>query len=67
MNPPELNKLVFNLDLESDGSFQLRVAFGIACIDRVRHLLTEQQVIECLETGERKVWDTHQPGNAHEN
>ena len=51
MNPPELTVLARKLNL--DAAAGLRLAFGIACIGRVRHLLTDLEVIQCLETGEQ--------------
>lgn len=54
MNPPELLALAERLDLASDARFSLRVAFGIACVERVTHLLTDPAVAECLVTG--KSW-----------
>jgi hypothetical protein len=53
MNPPELLKLARELRLEDDDQISLRVAFGIACIERVENLLTEQKVSDCLRVGKR--------------
>ena len=48
---PELEILAQRLDLENEEHFSLRVEFGVACIERVEHLLTDVQVIESLSAG----------------
>ena len=49
----ELKALAERLDLRGD--FELRVAFAVACVDRVRHLLIDDTVIGALDAGERFV------------
>jgi len=51
----ELEKLANSIDLESEENFNLRIQFGIACIRRVKGLLTDDQIIEAFATGERFV------------
>lgn len=51
MNPPELKQLAQKVGLDSEGQFKLRVSFGIACIERVEHLLTDSSVVETLSIG----------------
>ena len=51
MNPPELIQLSRDLELDGEDQFKLRVAFGVACIERVEHLLTDHLVINCLSRG----------------
>jgi len=51
MNPPELTQLSRKLELEREDKFKLRIAFGVACIEHVEHLLTDRNVIDCLSKG----------------
>jgi hypothetical protein len=51
MNPPELRQLAQKVGLDSEDHIKLRVSFGIACIERVEHLLTDSSVIETLSIG----------------
>lgn len=51
----ELEKLAQTIDLDSEDNFELRVKFGIACIQRVKGLLTDDQIIEALAIGERYI------------
>jgi hypothetical protein len=51
MNPPELSLLAQKVKLDSEDNFKLRVTFGVACIERVEHLLTNSSVIEALSIG----------------
>jgi hypothetical protein len=51
MNPPELIRLAAEFDLESAEQFKLRIAFGVACAERVEHLLTDSMMIEALAIG----------------
>ena len=51
MNPPELIQLAESIQLNSDHNFALRIEFGVACAERVAHLLTDQSVMETLMIG----------------
>ncbi len=51
----ELKKLAESIDLDSEDNFELRVNFGIACIQRVKGLLTNDEVIESLKVGEKYI------------
>jgi hypothetical protein len=51
MNPPELTQLAQEAELDSPGQFQLRISFGVACIERVEHLLTDSSIIGALSIG----------------
>ena len=51
MTPAEIKRLADSIDLQSDQRFDLRLAFGIACIERVEHLLTESDVIDAFAVG----------------
>ena len=55
MNPPELTRLARQVDLEAEAQFDLRLQFGVACIERVEHLLTDAVIIDALATGKRFV------------
>jgi hypothetical protein len=44
----ELVRLAAQADLGGPGQGPLRLAFGLACASRVRHLLEEPRAIECL-------------------
>lgn len=43
-----LDRLAKQLDLDAPGNERLRLEFGYACAQRVRHLLEEPAVLECL-------------------
>ncbi len=51
----ELKKLAKTIDLDSEDNFEFRIKFGIACIQRVKGLLTDDQIIEALAIGERYI------------
>jgi len=51
MNPPQLTKLARTIDLDSEEHFNLRIKFGIGCVERVEHLLTDESVLAYLSTG----------------
>lgn len=51
MNPPELNRLAQKVNLDSEAQHRLRIAFGLACIERVEHLLTDDEIIELFSIG----------------
>jgi len=51
MNPPELIQLAAKARLDSDDHFDLRVRFGVACIERVEHVLTDNDVVKTLLIG----------------
>ena len=51
MNPPELIQLAQEVNFDSAEKLKLRVAFGVACIERVEHLLTDGSVVEMLAVG----------------
>jgi len=53
MNPPELKQFALDIRLDDEECFELRLEFGIACVLRVEHLLTETDVIDALSTGKR--------------
>jgi hypothetical protein len=53
VNPIELIKLADKINLNSKENYYLRVAFGIACIERVQHLLVKDSIIEALNVGKR--------------
>lgn len=73
MNPPELIELSRKLDLDSESQFVLRIAFGVSCVERVEHLLTDESVIDCLAigkafiTGERSADDLAEAAAAASN
>lgn len=48
----ELRKLARELELNSPAQFRLRVAFGLACVARVRIQLLDDTAIEALAQGE---------------
>ena len=43
-----LEQLAAEVGLQQAGNERLRLAFGYACAERVRHLLEDPEVIECL-------------------
>ena len=47
----ELRRLAKTLSLDDDRHQWLRLAFGIACADRVRDLLVDQKAIAALDVG----------------
>lgn len=49
MNPAELVSLAGNAHLDEDQ--RLRLAFGMCCVERVEHLLTDERVMACLMIG----------------
>ncbi len=51
MNPPELRRLAQEVDLYGEDQFKLRVVFGVACIERIEHLLTDNSMIDALSIG----------------
>jgi len=51
MNPPELVRLSQQVRLDGEDRFKLRIAFGVACIEHVEHLLTDASVIASLAVG----------------
>lgn len=51
MNPPELKRLASTINLDHEDCFKLRVRFGIACIERVEHLLTDESIRGSLSIG----------------
>lgn len=51
MNPVELTRLAKAIELSAEDRFDLRVAFGVACMERVEHLLTNDSMIEALAVG----------------
>lgn len=53
MNSPDLLQLASIVELDHESNFTLRVAFGIACIERVEHLLTNSSVNEAFSIGKR--------------
>ena len=51
MNPPELTQLAQETELDSESQFKLRISFGVTCIERVEHLLTDSSMIDALSIG----------------
>ena len=51
MNPPELIQLAQNIELNNEDNFLLRIKFGLACIERVEHFLTDNLVVDSLSIG----------------
>lgn len=51
MNPLELTRLSQSIQLNSDQNFLLRIDYGVACAERVQHLVTAQPVVDCLMIG----------------
>ena len=49
----ELKSFAKEIELESETQFNLRIKFGVSCIQRVKGLLTDNQVIEALAIGEK--------------
>lgn len=47
----DLKTLANQLELDDECNFMLRVAFGIDCINRVEHLLVDEDILACLMTG----------------
>ena len=45
---PKLTQLAAALDLNAPSREPLQLAFGLACVERVQHLLEDPQAIECL-------------------
>lgn len=58
MNPPGLIKLAKEIGLESNECFSLRVTFGVACIERVEHLIINSDVHKSLLIGKAFVAGT---------
>ena len=46
---PALDRLASELDLAAPAQERLRLEFGHACVLRVKHLLEEPAVLECLD------------------
>ena len=46
---PELTRLAQALGLNQPEQVTLRLAFGLACVERVRHLLEDPGAVECLD------------------
>ncbi|MGF6349407.1 hypothetical protein [Variovorax sp. W2I14] len=46
----ELRRLAEAADLEAEAHSLLRLRFGLACVQRVRHLLESPEAIDCLDT-----------------
>ena len=57
MSTRELEHLAKALGLENEANLKLRVAFGIACVVRVEHLLIDTTIKECLARGKTFVTD----------
>lgn len=51
MIPPELNRLALDAGLDGETRFDLRLRFGIACIERVEQLLTDDGIIAAFAIG----------------
>ncbi|MEZ0309087.1 MAG: hypothetical protein ACAH21_14280 [Ramlibacter sp.] len=47
MNVP-LSDLARSIDLAGPGQEALRLAFGLACVERVQHLLEDPKAVDCL-------------------
>jgi hypothetical protein len=46
----ELRRLAKAADLDAEAHSLLRLRFGFACVQRVRHLLESPEAIDCLDT-----------------
>ena len=46
----ELQRLAAQADLQSERQMPLRLRFGFACVQRVRHLLESPEAVEALDT-----------------
>jgi hypothetical protein len=55
----ELERLAREISLGDECHEALRLAFGLACVERVRHLLEDAQAVECLD-----ILRAHVSGNA---
>jgi len=55
MNTPELIMLARKVNLNSDDNFDFRISFGVACMERVEHLLTDSLAVEDLSIGKAYV------------
>ena len=51
MIAPELKQLADAIGLERDDKFALRIRFGITCIERVEHHLTDPRIVALLGIG----------------
>lgn len=58
MMPATLINLANQLDIHHKKHSRFRVAFGIACIERVEHLITEPEIASALQTGKAYVAGT---------
>lgn len=47
----ELRRFATEIDLDAESRLSLRVAFGVACVERVEHFLTEDSIVESLAIG----------------
>jgi hypothetical protein len=55
MSPAELTRLAEQIKLAHESNFKLRIAFGVACIERVEHLLVDHSIVAALQTGKNFV------------
>lgn len=53
MIPEELKRIAAAINLDSDEQFKLRIQFGISCVQRVKGLLTDNQIADALSIGEK--------------
>src|SRR5690349_9976931 len=54
----ELSRLALEVNIDAPAQEPLRLAFGLACVLRVRHLLEEPNANDCLSVLERFVAGT---------
>ena len=47
----DLRRFATEINLDAESRLSLRVAFGVACVERVEHLLTEDSIVESLAIG----------------
>ncbi len=53
MIPPALKRLALDVGLDGDTRFDLRIRFGITCIERVEHLLIDDSIIAAFALGKK--------------
>lgn len=47
----DLRRFAIEIGLDAESQLSLRVAFGVACVERVEHFLTEDSIVENLAIG----------------
>ncbi len=51
--PAQLQRLAQLAGLDRESRFDLRIRFGLACIERIEHLLSDEQVLAALAVGKQ--------------